>query len=65
MLSHRSFFDVIGEYTSPSPNTLSPTFELRFARLEYVGDGQFNHDCFRYTGKWWEVLKGSRSRSAS
>src|SRR4051812_14260273 len=35
---HRSFFYFVGEYASPGPNALSPTFESRFARMEYAGD---------------------------
>jgi hypothetical protein len=40
------------------PDALSPTFESPFARMEYVGDGQFNLAYMRHTGKWWEVYRG-------
>ena len=49
---HRSFFYLIGMYASPGPYALSPTFESKFARIEYVGDGRFNLAYFRHTGKW-------------
>ena len=55
---HRSFFYFVGDYASPGPNALSPTFESRFARMEYVGDGKFNLAYMRHTGKWWEVSRG-------
>ena len=55
---HRSFFYFVGDYASPGPNALSPTFESRFARMEYVGEGRFNLAYFRHTGKWWEVYQG-------
>jgi hypothetical protein len=29
---HRSFFYYVGDYASPGPNRISPTFELHFAR---------------------------------
>ena len=55
---HRSFFYFVGHYASPGPNALSPTFESKFARMEYAGDGRFNLAYFRHTGKWWEVYRG-------
>jgi hypothetical protein len=55
---HRSFFYLVGDYASPGPNALSPTFELSFARLEYTRDGTFNLAYFRHTGQWWQVYEG-------
>ena len=55
---HRSFFYIIGHYASPSPDALSPTFELCSARMEYAGDGRFHLAYFRHTGKWWEIHRG-------
>src|SRR5262245_56608145 len=31
----------VSTYCNPGPGTSSPTFEIRFARLTYVGDGTF------------------------
>jgi hypothetical protein len=42
----------IGVYRSPGPHAVSPTFETKFARLEYVGDGQFALSFLRHTGQW-------------
>jgi hypothetical protein len=55
---HRSFFYFCSTYACPGPNALSPTFESRFARMEYVGDGKFNLAYMRHTDKWWEVNQG-------
>jgi cyclopropane fatty-acyl-phospholipid synthase-like methyltransferase len=32
--------------------------DAEFARMEYVGDGQFNLAYMRHTSKWWEVYRG-------
>ena len=55
---HRQFFYFCATYRSPHPDALSPTFEARFTRLEYVGDDRFNLAYMRHTGKWWEVYRG-------
>lgn len=39
-------------------SALSPTFESRYARPEHVGDGRFDLDYMRHTGKWWKVYRG-------
>jgi hypothetical protein len=31
-------------YACPGPNAISPTFETKFARMEYVGDGKVQGD---------------------
>jgi hypothetical protein len=43
-------------YACPGPNALSPTFESRFARMEYVGRDLFNLSYMRHTERWWEVF---------
>src|SRR5262245_41666520 len=32
--------DFISIYACPGPNAIAPTFETKFARMEYVGDGK-------------------------
>jgi hypothetical protein len=54
----RSYFYFYSTYTCPGPNALSPTFESKFARLEYVGAGRFNLAYMRHTDQWWEVHQG-------
>jgi hypothetical protein len=45
-------------YRSPGPNAISPTFETKFARLEYVGDAKFNLAFMRHTGQWVQLYEG-------
>jgi hypothetical protein len=42
----------ISIYRSPGPHALSPTFETKFARMEYVGDAKFALSFHRHTGQW-------------
>jgi hypothetical protein len=51
------FFYFCSKYCSPGPHALSPSFESKFARLQYAGQGRFNLAYFRHTGQWWEVAK--------
>src|SRR5450432_3994787 len=49
---HGNYFYFIATYTCPGPNAMSPTFESKFARMEYVGDGKFALGFERHTGEW-------------
>jgi hypothetical protein len=51
----RSYFYFCATYFSPFPDAISPTFEIRFARMEYVGDGKFDLAYMRHTGQWWPI----------
>ena len=46
------------KYACPGPHALSPFFETRFARMEYVGQHRFNLAFMRYTGQWIELEQG-------
>jgi hypothetical protein len=46
------FFSV---YRSPGPHAISPTFETKFARMKYAGDGKFALSFMRHTGQWVEL----------
>jgi hypothetical protein len=45
----------ISVYASPGPNALSPSFETKFARMEYIGDGKFALAFMRHTGQRVEL----------
>ncbi|HUY36816.1 MAG TPA: hypothetical protein VMV69_29120 [Pirellulales bacterium] len=49
---YRNYFYFISTYACPAPNALSPTFEAKFARLEYRGAGKFALSFMRHTGEW-------------
>ena len=55
---HGNFFYFGSTWASPGPNRIAPTFENRFARMEYVGERLFNLAYFRHTGEWWTIHKG-------
>lgn len=52
------FFYFGSTWASPGPNRIAPTFEHRFARLEFVGDRRCDLAYFRHTGKWWTIHTG-------
>ncbi len=52
---YRSYFYLFATYLCPGPNALSPSFEAKFARLEYTGSGSFSLAFMRHTGQWVEV----------
>ncbi len=46
---------LIGIYRSPGPHAVSPTFETKFAHMEYVGNGKFALSFMRHTDQWVEL----------
>ena len=52
---YRNYFYLCTKYACPGPNAISPYFEAKFARLEYIGNGRFNLSYMRHTEKWWEI----------
>lgn len=50
-----SYFYFIAKYACPGPNAISPFFELKFARMEYIGNERFNLSYMRHTGQWFEI----------
>jgi len=52
---HGSYFYFGATYASPGPNAMSPTFETKFVRLEYIGGRQFALAYLRHTEKWFTV----------
>ena len=49
---YRQFFYFVSTYTCPHTDALEPTFEEKFARMEYIGDDKFALYFMRYTGEW-------------
>jgi hypothetical protein len=47
----------ISIYRSPGPHAISPTFETKFARMQYVGNGRFALSFMRHTGQWVELYE--------
>jgi hypothetical protein len=52
---YRSYFYFCAKYHCPGPNAISPFFDTKFARLEYIGNSRFNLSFMRHTGKWVEI----------
>jgi hypothetical protein len=48
---YRSYFYFHSTYACPGPNALSPSFESKFARMEYLGNCKFALDFMRHTGE--------------
>ncbi len=56
---YRHYFYFCAKYCSPGPNAISPFFETKFARMEYVGGNRFNLSFMRHTGEWIEIYPNS------
>ena len=54
---YRNYFYFCATYICPSPNAISPSFETKFARMEYVADNKFNLAYMRHTEQWFEVCQ--------
>lgn len=54
---YRNYFYFCSTYHSPGPNAISPSFETKFARLEYVAGDKFNLAYMRHTGQWQEIAE--------
>jgi hypothetical protein len=55
---YRNYFYFCSTYNSPGPYAISPSFEDKFARLEYVRHDRYNLSYMRYTGQWWLLYQG-------
>jgi hypothetical protein len=49
---YRSYFYFISTYACPGPTAISPSFEAKFARMKYVGQGKFSLCFMRHTDEW-------------
>lgn len=55
---YRDCFYLCQEFKSEHPHRLTDEFEVKFARLKYMGDNQFGFSYFRHTGQWHLVAQG-------
>lgn len=55
---YRNYFYFCAKYHVPGPHAISPSFESKFARLEYLANDRFNLSYMRYTEEWWEIGSG-------
>jgi len=51
---HSAFY-FCTKYCCPGPNAISPSFEAKFARMQYAGNNRFHLAFMRYTGEWVEL----------
>lgn len=51
----QSAFYFCAKYCCPGPNAISPSFELKFARMQYAGNNHFHLAFMRHTGEWIEL----------
>ncbi len=54
---YQNYFYFCAKYHSPGLNAISPYFEIKFARLEYVANDRYNLAYMRHTGQWWELYQ--------
>lgn len=52
-----SYFYFCATYQCVGVGCISPTFETKFARMEYVGANRFNLSYMRHTGQWIEIFQ--------
>ena len=43
-------------YACPGPNAISPSFDVKFARMEHLGGGRFALSYMRHTEKWFKLF---------
>lgn len=55
--SHSSLY-FTATYCCPGPNALVPSFEHRFARMQFAGQQRFHLAFMRHTGEWIELYQG-------
>jgi hypothetical protein len=52
---HGSYFCFGATYACPGPNAISPTFETKFARMEYIGGDKVAIAYLRHNDKWFII----------
>ena len=54
---HQRYFYFCSKYRCPTPNCISEFFEMKFTRLEFVGNNKFNVAYMRHTELWQEIFQ--------
>ena len=54
---YRNYFYFCSKYNCPGPNAIATSFDIKWARMEYVGNDKFNVSYMRHTEKWAEVFQ--------
>ncbi len=52
---YRNYFYFIAKYSCPGPRAITPFFETKFARIEYINNNCYNLSYMRHTEQWWEI----------
>ena len=53
-----TYFYFCAQYRSAGPHAIGGHFELKFARMQYMGNGLFNLAYMRHNDQWFEVSIG-------
>ena len=61
---YRNYFYFCATYRSPGSRAISPSFETKFARMEYCSNGRYILSYFRYTDQWWELYSDLTAEEA-
>ena len=48
-------FYFCAQYRVAGPNPIEPSFEAKFARMQYAGNQRFHLSYMRYTGQWIQL----------
>ncbi len=51
---HKAFY-FCAEYRVAGPNPIEPSFEAKFARMQYAGNRRFHLSFLRHTGQWIQL----------
>jgi hypothetical protein len=51
---HKAFY-FCAEYRVAGPHPTQPSFEAKFARMQFAGNRRFHLSYLRYTGQWIQI----------
>lgn len=53
---HQKAYYFCAEYRVGGPDPIQPSFEVKFARMQYAGGQRFHLSYMRYTGQWVQLF---------